>query len=154
VRVVRDLESSADGCKWLLDRWAELHSLLDLEQAWQSPDKLKAIRLLGRQPIDAFDDPKVGLVFLACHKIDPSGGELFHEIWNELRFSEIAIAARSRPFPRNALGGVSSYEMMTRWKGRRFGKSPRNPTVRICWNARGARVVLSGDDSDGSRTAD
>jgi hypothetical protein len=31
-------------------------------------------------------------VFVACHQIDPSGGELFHEIWNELSHQEIAIA--------------------------------------------------------------
>ena len=26
----------------------------------------------------------VRMVFLACHKIDPSGGELFHEIWLDM----------------------------------------------------------------------
>jgi hypothetical protein len=98
--LVRSLESTAEGCAWLLDRWAELCSLLEQGIAWQSPDKLKAIRLLGRQPIDAFDVPQVGLVFLACHMIDPSGGEPFHEIWRELKHSEIDIAKqrlRARP---------------------------------------------------------
>jgi hypothetical protein len=98
--LVRSLESTAEGCAWLLDRWAELCSLLEQGVAWQSPDKLKAIRLLGRQPIDAFDVPQVGLVFLACHMIDPSGGEPFHEIWRELKHSEIDIAKqrlRARP---------------------------------------------------------
>jgi len=31
-------------------------------------------------------------VFLACHKIDPSGGELFHEIWKELERPDMKIA--------------------------------------------------------------
>ena len=31
-------------------------------------------------------------MFVACHQIDPRGGELFHEIWNELSPQEIAIA--------------------------------------------------------------
>jgi len=83
------LESTAKGCDWLLDRWAELRSLLEQGQAWRSPDKLKATRLLGRQPVDAFDDPKVSMVFVACHQIDPSGGELFHEIWYELKDDQI-----------------------------------------------------------------
>ena len=53
--LVLRLESSAPGCRWLLDRWAELRSLLEQEQPWQSHDKLRAIRLLGRQPLDALD---------------------------------------------------------------------------------------------------
>ena len=98
--LVHSLESSAAGCTWLLDRWAELRSMVVQEQPWQSPDKLKAIRLLGTQPIEAFDVTEVGIVFLACHQLDPNGGELFHEIWNELNSSEIQIAKkrlRDRP---------------------------------------------------------
>ena len=85
---------AAPGC------WAELCSLLDQGIAWQSPDKLKAIRLLGRQPIDALDESQVRLIFIACHMIDPSGGDLFHEIWRELKHSESDIAKqrlKSRP---------------------------------------------------------
>ena len=58
--------------------------MLVQEQVWQSPDKLKAIRLLGKYPLDALDDTQVTVVFLACHTIDSSGGELFHEIGNGL----------------------------------------------------------------------
>ena len=83
-RLILRLESSAQGCRWLLDRWAELRSMLVREQVWQSPDKLKAIRLLGKYPLDALDDTRVTVVFLACHRIDSSGGELFHEIGNGL----------------------------------------------------------------------
>ena len=90
--LVLRLESSAPGCRWLLDRWADLRSLLEQEQPWQSHDKLRAIRLLGRQPLDALDDSQVAKVFLACHTIDSSGGELFHEIWNELRPDERHVA--------------------------------------------------------------
>jgi hypothetical protein len=79
-RIVLRLESSAAGCRWLMDGWAELRSLLDQGPTWQSAAKLRAIRLLGRQPLDVFDHPEVGLVLLACHTIDSTGGELFHEI--------------------------------------------------------------------------
>jgi hypothetical protein len=91
-RLVLRLESSAPGCRWLLDRWAELRMLLEQEQPWQSPDKLRAIRLLGRYPLDALDDSQVAKVFVACHTIDSSGGELFNEVWNELRPEELTIA--------------------------------------------------------------
>ena len=43
----------------VLDRWDELGNLLDRGLTWQSPDKLKAIRLLGRQPLDAADSEVV-----------------------------------------------------------------------------------------------
>jgi hypothetical protein len=91
-RLVLELESSAPGCCWLLDRWAELRSLLEREQAWQSLDKLRAVRLLGRYSLDVFGDPKVALVFVACHTIDSSGGELLHELWNALSPDELQCA--------------------------------------------------------------
>ncbi len=52
-RVVNRLESTAIGCAWLLDRWGELRQRLEDGWTWQPPDRLKAIRLLGRQPMDA-----------------------------------------------------------------------------------------------------
>ena len=70
-RLLLQLESTAAGCRWLLDRWGELGSLLDRGLSWQSPDKLKAIRLLGRQPLDAADSEVVALIFQACHVLDP-----------------------------------------------------------------------------------
>ena len=90
--LVLRLESSAPGCRWLLDRWADLRSMLEQEQPWQSHDKLRAIRLLGRQPLDALDDSQVAKVFLACHTIDSSGGELLHELWSELTPDELQVA--------------------------------------------------------------
>ena len=70
-RLLLQLESTAAGCRWLLDRWGELGALLDRGLSWQSPDKLKAIRLLGRQPLDAADSEVVALIFQACHVLDP-----------------------------------------------------------------------------------
>jgi hypothetical protein len=70
-RLLLQLESTAADCGWLLDRWGELGDLLDRGLSWQSPDKLKAIRLLGRQPLDAADSEVVALIFQACHVLDP-----------------------------------------------------------------------------------
>jgi hypothetical protein len=44
---------------------------LDRGLSWQSPDKFKAIRLLGQEPLDAVDVPDVALVFEAAHVMDP-----------------------------------------------------------------------------------
>src|SRR6516165_12787281 len=65
------LEATAEGCRWLLDRWADLGALLDRGQSWQAPDKLRAIRLLGRQPLEAADSQVVATIFQACHVLDP-----------------------------------------------------------------------------------
>src|SRR5262249_19828566 len=70
-RLLLHLEATAAGCRWLTDRWAELGSLLDRGACWQSPDKLKAIRLLGHQPLDAADSEVVATIFQACHVLDP-----------------------------------------------------------------------------------
>ena len=56
-RLVIRLESTASGCRWLLDQWAELRDLLDQDLLWQPIDRFRAARLLGKQPIDAADDP-------------------------------------------------------------------------------------------------
>src|SRR5262249_242051 len=77
--IVRRLEATAGGARWLLDRWTELGAVLEKGQSWGPPDKLKAIRLLGKQPMDAAPDPEVALIFLACHVIEPLYADPFHE---------------------------------------------------------------------------
>ena len=71
-RLVGQLESSALGCAWLLDRWRELRELLEDGLAWQAPDRFKAIRLLGRQPLHAAEDDRVLTIYLASRAIDPT----------------------------------------------------------------------------------
>jgi hypothetical protein len=89
--LVRRLQSSAAGCQWMLDRWDELGTLVECDLAWLSPDKLKAIRLLGMQPIDAVDDLDVARIFLACYVIRGSTGDPFLEILHELYTREEMI---------------------------------------------------------------
>ena len=82
--LVRRLQSSAAGCQWMLDRWEELSGLIECQLPWVASDKLKAIRLLGMQPIDAVDDLDVARIFLACFVIRGSTGDPFLEIIYEL----------------------------------------------------------------------
>ena len=65
------LQSTLAGCEWLLREWAGLKAILDLGQPWLSSDKLKAIRLLGKQPFDALDNRDVAMVFLASWVLKP-----------------------------------------------------------------------------------
>ena len=62
------------GCAWLFDRWADLRGLLDDGLHWQPHDQFQAVRLLGRQPLDAIDDPRVIAIYLACWAINEEGG--------------------------------------------------------------------------------
>ena len=47
-------------------------------------DKLKAVRLLGRQPFDVLDDQDVALVYLASHRLEPAHSDWAWEILTEM----------------------------------------------------------------------
>ena len=84
-RLVLHLQATAGGCQWMLDRWSELRSILEEGLDWQSADKLKAVRLLGRHPMEAVDDRNVLMIFVACQAIESRTSIPIPEIWNELR---------------------------------------------------------------------
>jgi hypothetical protein len=85
--ILIDLERTITGCRWLLARWKELKDPLSPGLAWQSLDKLKACRLLGKQPLDAPDDPVVCLIFVASYVADPQymKGNPFSELQQEFK---------------------------------------------------------------------
>ncbi len=78
-RLVVALEATAMGCTWLREQWAALGKLLDAGLNWQAPDRLRAIRLLGRQPMDLAQAEQVLDIYLACHAMDPQGPDVFAE---------------------------------------------------------------------------
>jgi hypothetical protein len=82
--LVLRLKSTLEGCEWLLGEWAKLKKALDRGQSWISPDKLRAVRLLGKQPLDAIDDEDVAMVFLASFVLKPDRGKWYWEISMEL----------------------------------------------------------------------
>jgi hypothetical protein len=71
--LVLRLQRTVAGCRWLLERWAELRSRLEPGEVWAASDQFKAIRLLGKQPLDAVDDLDVTLICLASAKLLPDG---------------------------------------------------------------------------------
>jgi hypothetical protein len=79
-RLVKALQSTGPGCRWLLDRWAELRARLEAGECWHSPEKLKAIRLLGQQPVEAALVRDVRDVFQATYVIDPHHSHAFYEL--------------------------------------------------------------------------
>ena len=102
--LVLSLQSTLLGCEWMLGEWAKLKAILDQGQPWLSSDKLKAVRLLGKQPFDAIDDRDVAMVFLASFVLKPDKSAWYWEIATELaeqRHQEIPEQCR-RPRARLA----------------------------------------------------
>ncbi len=87
-RLVVRLEALTLGCAWLLDRWGELKDLLEDGLSWQPHDRLKAVRMLGRQPLEAVDDKRVMSIYTCCWYMDPTEGHEFVDLMSELGAGE------------------------------------------------------------------
>ncbi len=70
-RIVRELQASAEGCRWMLDRWREIDNLLDCKAIWKLPQLLRFIRLQGKDMIEALYDPALNAIFLAWDVLQP-----------------------------------------------------------------------------------
>jgi hypothetical protein len=79
---LKGLEKSAEGCRWLLDRWIGLRVLLDRKSEWTYGDMYCLIRLLGKYPLEAINDPKLNAIFLAWDAVVPGRAERF---WKECK---------------------------------------------------------------------
>ena len=91
VRLVHRLQTTITGCDWLLKQWTGLRNLLEQGISWLAPDKLKAVRLLGRHPIDAFDSTDVARVYLASHLLRNQEGDPFQDILDNLAPDEVPV---------------------------------------------------------------
>ena len=79
---VRGLEQSRAGCAWLMNRWANLRNLLEVGAMWSKYDQFCMIRLLGKHPVDAVDDPELSAIFAAWEVFQAGAGERF---WDDCR---------------------------------------------------------------------
>jgi hypothetical protein len=70
-RFVSQLEVSAEGCRWLLERWQEYRNLLDLELMWYVPEMLRFIRLQGKDVVESTYDRQLNAIFVAWDVLDP-----------------------------------------------------------------------------------
>jgi len=76
------LEESPEGVRWLLDRWIEMRCLIISDELWTFLDQFRFVRLLGKQPINAIDDPELNELFLAWEVIEPLWGTRF---WKHMK---------------------------------------------------------------------
>jgi hypothetical protein len=86
--LVRILERNAAGCCWLRDQWQALRAQLESPGFWQSHDRLKAIRLLGRQPLEANEDRRVATIFVANRALRLAGDTEFDDLWSDMQSSQ------------------------------------------------------------------
>ena len=85
--LVRELESSVMGCYWILEVLEDLQERAR-KRFWSAGDRLKMIRLLGRNPVDGVADRRVAEVFAASHAIRPKG-KPFDDLLSDM--SELAL---------------------------------------------------------------
>ena len=73
------LESTAEGCRWLLERWSVLGDMLEREAIWTLTDLYRSIRLQGKHPVDAVNDPDLNLQIQAWEMMSPGAAVDFWE---------------------------------------------------------------------------
>jgi hypothetical protein len=78
--LLAQLQASAAGAAWLLDRWAELKEQLLRYQCWDAAALAAAIRLAGGRPDDPAD-PAAAALFAAALAAHPAP-RMFHERWS------------------------------------------------------------------------
>jgi hypothetical protein len=89
-KLVAKLEKTATGCHWLRGEWLDLREQLEPGKYWLGYHRIKAVRLLGRQPINAVVDERVAEIFMASHAIKRIGEDgAFSELTSDL--TEAAI---------------------------------------------------------------
>ncbi len=90
-RLVRRLEATLGGVRWLIAEWTSLASLLEPGKVWQGPDKLKSAHLLGCQPIAAASVRAIAEIFVASWVIHPERESPFAELRSELSDHELKV---------------------------------------------------------------
>ena len=80
--IVRRLEETAEGCRWLLTRWAQLLNVLQCEAPWGNPEIIRFVGLMGKRGIEAYFDPELNSLLRA---FDQLGDCLGHKFWLDRR---------------------------------------------------------------------
>ena len=70
--LVSQLEESAEGCRWLIERWEEYRNLLDHRVNWEEGVLIRFIRLQGKELREAVFDPAVNSILLAWDVLVPN----------------------------------------------------------------------------------
>ena len=80
---VAGLEATAQGSRWLLDRWGEIRTLMERDAGWLPADVYRFIRLLGKNGYEAIHDPELNAIFLAFEVYDPGAAGTLWKVCRE-----------------------------------------------------------------------
>jgi hypothetical protein len=122
---VRGLEETAEGCRWLLARWAEFRNLINRKAWWGTALMVRFIRLQGKQPVEAFYDPALNSVFLAWDVLAPKTIETFWHLykksttWCDPAYKHLLTWDDIAPRPQNQVEALAVlHEVVDRHVGR------------------------------------
>src|SRR5262249_19807227 len=79
-KLVAALSKTLEGCIWMRARWQELQEQLSPGNVFQSPDRLKAVRLLGFQVAQACTERTVAEIFVASDVLHRQGLNPFDDL--------------------------------------------------------------------------
>ena len=98
-KLVIQLEATRAGRQWLREHLGEVRKPIDSGEGWISCEEFLALRLLGKQPLDAFRDRQAALLFLASHVMRPVSSSAFRELRCEIHDDRVKFHERqlSRP---------------------------------------------------------
>jgi hypothetical protein len=83
-QLVSRITATAVGCEILLGEWRTLRSRLEPGHVWLSPDKFRAVRLLGCQPTSILEVREIAEIYVASWSINPRGENAYEELKCEL----------------------------------------------------------------------
>jgi hypothetical protein len=88
--LVFELESTAAGCQWLLDRWAELRERWEHGQNWGWFERFRALRLLGKQALGVESDPVIDAILPNEFRVEDSmQADDIDDEWEASRLDEL-----------------------------------------------------------------
>jgi hypothetical protein len=88
--LVKRLEATAKGCQALIENWKGIAERVEQKLEIQSHDRLKTIRMLGKQPLDCAQDQRVWLIFVASFALHPAGKDhAFEDLTSDLGTIEL-----------------------------------------------------------------
>ncbi len=85
--LVEQLESTEAGCRLLLEKWSLIHDCFGGKCNWIHRDVFDVIRLIGKRPLDAVDDPEVAVVFMAADALNRGHDNAFTALKEEIGFA-------------------------------------------------------------------
>ena len=125
---IAGLEETVEGCRWLLDRWAEMRFLLESGKAWQLGDLARFIRLMGKNGYDAINDPALNAVFQVWELFDGGCAKMLWEYFRKCappRDPLFNLRAIWREFAPPLADWDAGYELLSAVINQRVGRLER-----------------------------